>query len=116
MTDRMTALKATLAHHEAQMVECDTAGRLADGSYHWQQAAVIRAEIAQAEAPDFVAAVKAHALAHYNKSGWDIIVECWSDAEIAEAIQGAKTAKGAIAKVAKTVKLLGDYRSDIQNA
>ena len=28
---------------------------------------------------EMVAAVKAHALAHYNEDGWDSIVECYED-------------------------------------
>ena len=63
-----------------------------------------------------VHAVREHATAHYNDGGWDIIVECWSEADIAEAIGGAKTEAGAIRNVAKTANMLGDYRSDIQNA
>jgi len=63
-----------------------------------------------------VHAVRQHAAANYTKGGWDIIVECWSNAEIADAIGGAKTEAGAIRNVAKTARMLGDYRSDIQNA
>ena len=28
--------------------------------------------------------IKAHALTNYEEGGWDVIVECWSDDEIAE--------------------------------
>jgi hypothetical protein len=34
-----------------------------------------------------VEAVKAHAQEHYEDGGWDVIVECWEDAEIAEYVQ-----------------------------
>ncbi len=63
-----------------------------------------------------VQAVRQHATVNYTKGGWDIIVECWSNAEIADAIDDAKTEAGAIRNVARTANMLGDYRSDIQNA
>jgi hypothetical protein len=31
--------------------------------------------------------VKAYARAHYNTGGWDVIVECWDDSRIADALQ-----------------------------
>ncbi len=36
-----------------------------------------------------VEAVKAHALAHYEDGGWDVIVECFSDEDIADALRMA---------------------------
>ena len=33
-----------------------------------------------------VEAVKRHALAHYEEDGWDTVVECWSEAEIADVV------------------------------
>ena len=65
---------------------------------------------------DFVKAVKSHALANYNKDGWDYVVECWSDAEIAEEIKGCKTEREAISRMHKIVKAQDDYRSDIQGS
>lgn len=49
-----------------------------------------------------VAAVKAHALAHYESGpvSWDYLIECWSDYDIAVAIINARTAKAAIRKIA----------------
>jgi hypothetical protein len=31
--------------------------------------------------------IKAHAKEHYNDGGWDVIVECWEDAELDELIE-----------------------------
>ncbi len=35
-------------------------------------------------------AIKDHALVHYEDGGWDVVVECWDDAEIAETIGEAE--------------------------
>lgn len=65
---------------------------------------------------ELVEAVRAHATAKYNTGGWDILVECWSDAEIVECIGTAKTAAGAIAKCARSLKPHAEYRREVQNA
>ena len=62
-----------------------------------------------------VKAVKEHAMAHYHQDGWDYIVETYTDAELAEEIGNARTVKGAIAKVARTARLLDERRRDIQS-
>ena len=63
---------------------------------------------------DFVTEIKAHALANYNRDGWDIVVECYSDEELRELTVSCKTAEQAIAKVGDMVKVQDDYRKDIQ--
>jgi hypothetical protein len=51
---------------------------------------------------------------NYEKGGWDILVECWDDEEIAEVIGGAKTrAKAAIAACKRVVGTIDEYRSDV---
>ena len=42
--------------------------------------------------------VKAHAQTNYDKGGWDVIVECWTDSEIAEFLTKAnvRSLSGAI--------------------
>jgi len=65
---------------------------------------------------NLVQAVRDYANANYNKGGWDIIVECWSDEDISGEIGNVKTVSGAIRKVSKVVQVIGDYRSEIQNA
>jgi hypothetical protein len=66
-------------------------------------------------AAQMVAAVKAHALASYEKNGWDFIVECWDDAEIAERIAGCRTSAGAIRRVRQTASLLGEQRDNCRD-
>jgi len=61
-----------------------------------------------------IQAVKDHALKHYNEGGWDYIVECYSDEDIAREIGKARTPKGAIRKVAEWAKLHGDQRAEIR--
>jgi len=63
---------------------------------------------------DFTAAVKDYALAHYETDGWDYVVECYSDAEIADVIKTARTAAGAVKMMRAQVKPRADYRADIQ--
>jgi hypothetical protein len=63
---------------------------------------------------DLVNAVKTYALDHYEKGGWDIVIECYGDAEIAECIGGAKTEKGAIRKVRERMNDIDGYRKEIQ--
>lgn len=63
-----------------------------------------------------IAAVRKHAIAHYEQGGWDYIVECWSDFEIAETITeaGATTEEAAIKAVGEVAGLLAERRADVQ--
>ena len=65
-------------------------------------------------ASELVRAVRAHALEHYETDGWDFIVECWEDADIAEAIGSAGSPEAAIAAVRKTARLLDERRSEVR--
>ena len=68
---------------------------------------------------ELVAYVKRYALDHYNEGGWDYIVECYSDAELAEIIgPRVKTEAGAIRKVADRtgIHIRAEVRADIQGA
>lgn len=65
---------------------------------------------------ELVAAVKAHATAHYEDGGWDVIVEAWDDADIRRQIGYASTAKGAIKKVAHVVSIYADREADAVNS
>lgn len=60
--------------------------------------------------------VKQHALAHYEDGGWDVVVECYTDAELAEAIAGATTLKGALAKLQPLVEVWADRQADARNS
>lgn len=59
---------------------------------------------------EMIAAVKAHALEHYEQNGWDTVVECWADDEIAEVIKDCETNDEAIEEIAP----FAAYREDIQ--
>ena len=85
----------------------------AEGLDEYDMAANAPAAPAIDHAAALVAAVRAHALANYEKSGWDYVVECWSDDEIAKEMGAARTAAGAVKAVARIVKLLGDHRAEI---
>ena len=61
-----------------------------------------------------IAAVRTHALDNYGKGGWDILVECWDDAEILKVIDGAKTAKAAIAACKRDLRIIDEYRSEVR--
>ena len=63
----------------------------------------------------FVDAVKKHALKNYETDGWDYVVECYSDSDIAEIIKTARTAAGAIRMVRAEVKPRANYRAEIQS-
>tara|TARA_R100000700_G_scaffold38694_1_gene50344 strand:+ start:226 stop:453 length:228 start_codon:yes stop_codon:yes gene_type:complete len=65
-----------------------------------------------------VDAVKGHAVRNYEKDGWDYIVECYGDGDIASIIQAANatTREEAIKAVGDYIKVKDDYRSDIMGA
>lgn len=65
---------------------------------------------------ELVEIVKAHALSHYEDGGWDVIVECWSDREIAEEIGRARTAKGALAKIRPYIEIYDERQADGRNS
>ena len=63
-----------------------------------------------------IEAVKSHALRHYEKDGWDYVVECYGDEEIAVIIneEAAVTVSLAIKAVGKVAKDQDDYRKEIE--
>jgi len=62
---------------------------------------------------DLIKDVRAHAEANYEK-GWDVVVEAYTDGEIAEAIAGAKTKLGAIRKLAPVVRYHRERREEAE--
>jgi hypothetical protein len=64
--------------------------------------------------PVLIAQVMRHAREHYETDGWDIIVECFDEAAIAEIIGRCWTTKGAIAKVAAVARLHAERRADVR--
>lgn len=65
---------------------------------------------------ELVAGVRAHAQAHYEKDGWDFVVETMDDAELVSIIGKSRYVETAIEWVRKAVKVNDDYRQDIINA
>lgn len=59
-------------------------------------------------------AVQAYAQAHYNEGGWDMVVECYDRAEIAELLteRGVTTPEQAIAVVGKLVAVIREVEED----
>ena len=66
------------------------------------------------EKSELIAAVKSHALEHYEESRWDVVVGCYSDEQIAEVIGKTKTCKAAIKAMQKHIKPVAEYWADIQ--
>lgn len=64
--------------------------------------------------PNLIAAVRAYAIENYETDGWDFVVECFEDADIATAIGSAGTRDAAIAAVRKTARLLDEQRSGVR--
>lgn len=55
--------------------------------------------------------VKAYAMAHYNDGGWDNVVECWEDEEIAEHLReyNATTEEQAVRAFATLVEVWAEH-------
>lgn len=68
--------------------------------------------------PGLVEAVKAHATAHYNDGGWDVVVECWDDQQIAEQIVqcAAGDATRAVDAFRGIVDVWADRQADARNS
>ena len=64
-------------------------------------------------AAELVQHIKAHALRNYEK-GWDTVVECYSDEEIAKIIGNATTERGAMAKMRAHYLPYKSYADDIK--
>jgi hypothetical protein len=63
----------------------------------------------------FVARVRKHAQDHYEQDGWDYVVECWEDREIAQELRDAGgDADQAFQALADGVKLLAERRQDVR--
>ena len=65
--------------------------------------------------PAYLVAIKAHALANYEKDGWDYVVETFEDAEIVATVKNCRTIDGAIRAMLKRIKPLASYRAEIQS-
>jgi hypothetical protein len=66
--------------------------------------------------PTLIDQVKNHAAEHYGDGGWDVIVECWEDLDIAFAIDGCKTLEDAIQVLSAPVDVWKDRQADAINS
>jgi hypothetical protein len=76
---------------------------------------LVRFKLPAESEESMIAAVRAFARSHYNLGGWDVLVECWLDGDILEAISdaGARNAKQAIRACGKILRIHNEVREDI---
>jgi hypothetical protein len=74
-----------------------------------------RNDVRQYVLAQYVTAIKAHALTHYEQDGWDYVVETYADAEILDVIKNCRTIAGAIRTMRAHIKPRADYRAEIQS-
>jgi hypothetical protein len=60
---------------------------------------------------EMIAKVRAHATANYS-NGWDVVVECYTDEQIAEVIGRARTTVGALAKFVPIIEARADRQAE----
>jgi hypothetical protein len=61
-----------------------------------------------------IAAIRKHALANYNRDGWDILVECWSDSDILDIlrVEHCTTEAQAIKALRTTLRTINGVRAE----
>jgi hypothetical protein len=64
---------------------------------------------------ELVQMLKKYAFEHYEEDGFDVLVECYTDAEIEELIAGARTINGCIKKVKDELGPYNSYRKEIES-
>ena len=69
-----------------------------------------------ADKADLIKAVRDHALANYEREGWDYLVECWEDDEISRCMKDAATPEEAIKRCREVVMTLDEQRSEVRAA
>ncbi len=60
---------------------------------------------------ELIAAVRTHATENYG-NGWDVVVECYDDEQIAEVIGRARTTVGALAKFVPIIEVRADRQAE----
>jgi len=65
---------------------------------------------------NFVEFIKAPALAHYEDGGWDVVVECYDDADIADTLDGAKDEAEALEAFSFLVSVWSERQADARNS
>lgn len=99
---------------KARYAAIDAANAKAEAAY--QAAKARRARLATKVPASLIAEVRAYATEHYEDGGWDVIVECWEDRDIAKAIAGATTLLGARRKLSAVVSIFADHEADARNS
>ena len=65
---------------------------------------------------DFINEVRRYAMDHYNKGGWDEVVEAWSDGDILEYYSDAgEDVEKAFKAIKETVQLRHEYAKEIRS-
>lgn len=64
---------------------------------------------------ELIKAVRKHAEANYNEGGWDFLVECWEDSDIAELLSEDDTVQTAIVKCERVVGAMDEQRREVQS-
>jgi hypothetical protein len=59
--------------------------------------------------------VREYATAHYDEGGWDYIVECWSDEDIAQILaeEQCHSLKQAVKTIQSIVQVMDDRRREV---
>jgi len=66
---------------------------------------------------EFINQVRQYAMEHYEKGGWDYVVEAWGDGDILEYYSDANgNTKKAFRNIASAVKTRYQYEQEIKNA
>lgn len=61
-----------------------------------------------------VEAVKRYAVDNYERDGFDILVETYTDDDISEVIGGARTVRGAVYNAKRAVSAKAAYRAEVE--
>jgi hypothetical protein len=65
---------------------------------------------------NLIAQVRQYAADHYTDGGWDVLVECWDDSDIADAIGKATTLRGALRKLSAVIDVYSDHQANARNS
>jgi len=61
---------------------------------------------------EMIPVIRKYALENYEKNGWDVLVECWEDKDILEAIGNTSSLEVAIKKIGRILKVGHDQMID----
>jgi len=61
---------------------------------------------------EIVDAVRRYAEQHYNDGGWDVVVECYDDADIAEVIGNVRSLDAAVKRFAPLIDIWSERQAD----